>query len=302
MRPRRSKVADAKHVERVAPLTLPAWFTKNRVHGHTRLILRLWHDTDEFTLAAAGFKALGAHVFTRHVKTGAEDPWWPTGQPPGRNVVQQFIKNAHAEGLKIFTYYWHMSETSLQKPHPDWVCKKLNGNPISGRTKGAYLDITGPYREVVLTRLLELAAMGTDGLFFDFRHLPPRGCWHTALAQAWEALTGAPPPDDDDNDPVYRQFLDFKAKKIEETFIYWRDRVKADFPNVSVHRQHDDRPGVDGPRNDNAAGAPRRFGQERIPACPQHEIQQGGLHRQRSQNAGRSRTSGTRMDGAPRRC
>jgi hypothetical protein len=31
---------------------------------------------------------------------------------------------------------------------------------------------------------------------------------------------------------VYRQFLDFKARKIEDTFAYWRDRVHADYPEV----------------------------------------------------------------------
>jgi hypothetical protein len=30
----------------------------------------------------------------------------------------------------------------------------------------------------------------------------------------------------------YQRFLDFKAAQIEETFRYWRDRVKADYPNV----------------------------------------------------------------------
>jgi hypothetical protein len=36
----------------------------------------------------------------------------------------------------------------------------------------------------------------------------------------------------DDADPLYRRFLDFKAEKIEETFAYWRDEVKAAHPDV----------------------------------------------------------------------
>ena len=36
----------------------------------------------------------------------------------------------------------------------------------------------------------------------------------------------------DDADPVYRQFLDFKARKIEQTFAYWRDEVHAQYPDV----------------------------------------------------------------------
>ena len=144
---------------------------------------------------------------------------------------QEFIDEAHAEGLKIFAYYWHMSEKTMADLHREWICRDWNGNPVDTE-RGLYLDMTGPYRELVLTRLRELAGMGADGLFFDFRHLPPRGCLNTALAIAWEARMGAPPPAPNDCDPLYLDFLDFKAEQIEDTFAYWRDRVKADHPNV----------------------------------------------------------------------
>jgi hypothetical protein len=101
---------------------LPRWFDANRVQGHTRLILSTtWYETPEFTQAAAGFRELGAGAFTRHVKRGDEDPWWPTALPvdadgtphssrpreingvilePGENVAEEIIDEAHAEGLK----------------------------------------------------------------------------------------------------------------------------------------------------------------------------------------------------------
>jgi hypothetical protein len=233
--------------------SLPAWFEANRVQGHTRLGIRQWLDKPEFAQAAAGFRALGADAFARHVKSGDEDPWWPTavplapdgrplsdrdrtinGQfiPRGRNVVQEMIDEADAEGLKIVTYHWHMTEKTLEDLNPDWVCRNKKGEPIVG-PRGIHLDITGPYREVVLMRLRELAEMGADGFFFDYRHLPPEGAWGSALEEAWRAETGeeaAPRPDD--ADPRYRRFVDFKAEKIEETFAYWRDEVKAAHPDV----------------------------------------------------------------------
>ena len=222
-----------------------------------------------------------------------------------------FIDEAHAEGLKIFTYYWHMSEKSLADPHQRMDLQTTGRRCRSThQRRGSYLDMTGPYRELVLKRLLELAAMGADGLFFDFRHLPPRGCWDTALAHAWKARTGAPPPAPNDCDPLYQQFLDFKAEQIEETFVYWRDQVKAAIPERRLHRQHDDRSGLDGPRNDDAAGAPRRLSEERVPARAHPKLQQAGFRAPpmsdlriaaRSQKAGRPRTPGARMDGAPRR-
>ncbi len=213
--------------------SLPPWFTANRVHGHTRLTLSTWKDTEEWVGAASGFKWLGAHAFTRHAKTGGEDPWWESGEPPPPNVVKDFIDSAHAAGLRIFTYYWHMSQTSLERPpHENWVCKSWSGSPIKARPGAHYLDITGPYGDVVLARLRDLAVMGADGLFFDARHLPPRGCWGTALEEDWRRLTGQPAPRPIPASRLYQQFLDFKAKRIEETFIRWRDEIKAAHPNV----------------------------------------------------------------------
>lgn len=201
---------------------VPRWFDAHRVKGHTRLALgavgkrRYLPESDEFAHAAAAFKALGAGMFARHVKLNNGDPWWPTAKPrcedgtlysqhprdvagytlePGVSIVQQTIDEAHHEGLKIIAYYFHMTEKTLSEgamvgdcvvpPHDEWVCKDPNGNRITiPRKPWFWLDITGPYREVVLTRLLELADMGIDGLQFDFFHLPPKGCWGTALEEA----------------------------------------------------------------------------------------------------------------------
>jgi hypothetical protein len=234
MTPSIPKLDSVAPIEIAHPASLPAWFTVNRVHGHTRLKLADWGDSDEFREASAGFKSLGAHAFVRHVKHGGEDPWWPMGELPVRNVVAQFIADAHAKGLKIITYYWHMSQKTMEQLHPKWVCRRRNGTPIEAATRGNHLDITGPYREVVLNHLLELAAMGADGIMFDFHHLPARGTWGSPLARAWSdgPGNGAKPPAPDDCNEVYQQFLDFKARQIEDTFIYWRDRVKAEYPNV----------------------------------------------------------------------
>ena len=135
-------------------------FLASRVQGHTRLRLRPWLDTPAFAGAAAGFKSLGAAAFTRHVKKRKDDPWWPTAEPialdglplsdrdriidgalvaRGRNLAQEMIDEAHAEGMKIAAYYWHMSEESLvESPeldvdlYKDWICKDHDGTPIVG--------------------------------------------------------------------------------------------------------------------------------------------------------------------------
>jgi hypothetical protein len=216
-----------------------------------------WYDTREFEHAAAAFKGLGAAVFTRHVKSADEDPWWPTkvpldpdGRPhssrprvirsvtllPRDDVARTIIDEAHRERMRILTYYWHASEATVAELSPEWICRRPRGTPMKS-PRSVHLDITGPYRDVVLTRLLELAERGADGLFFDYRHLPREGCWHSALEEAWKAETGEPkaprPPREGESPSArYLEFLDFRARKIEETFAYWRAKVKAKHPAV----------------------------------------------------------------------
>src|SRR5262245_24514726 len=243
------------------PAGLPRWFDANRVQGHTRLTLGMppefWYRTPEFDHAAAGFKRLGAAVFTRHVKSADEDPWWPTkvpldpdGRPhssrprvvrgvtlrPRDDVARKIVGEAHREGLKILTYYWHASEATVAALPPAGSCRRPRGQEMKS-PRSIHLDITGPYREVVLKRLLELAERGADGLFFDYRHLPHEGCWHSALEEAWRSETGdprAPRPPTKGQAPSarYLEFLDFRARKIEETFAYWRAKVKAEHRGI----------------------------------------------------------------------
>ena len=211
---------------------------ENRVKGTTRLGIGRWEDTPEFAEAAAAFRALGASAFTRHFKSRDEDPW-------PKQTWLDMINRARQRQVKIFAYYWHTAEATIaQDPDNEhWVCKDENGNVIVEKVKGddeddddkgrIALDITGGYRQIVLNRLLLLAHLGIDGLMFDERHLPPTGCWGSALEDVWRGEMGEePPPAVDDRDPRYRVYLDFKARRIEDTFLYWRNAVQARYPHV----------------------------------------------------------------------
>ncbi|MCK5799270.1 MAG: hypothetical protein KAI47_18895, partial [Deltaproteobacteria bacterium] len=270
-----------------ATRTLPAWFEGNRVHAHTRLQLGQFKSwtyngkdyTDKFAKVAPIFSALGVSVYTRHIKTGPEDPWWPSAAPkvngqsvlqgsgdrtillcdqssgkqtpivlPGNvNLAKKIIDDAHARGLRIILYHLPLADGRISSPypcgspkplHPEWACHNADGSlALTGR--GVVSDITTPYRDVVLQRLMELAAMGTDGFYFDGTHMPNNGCWGTALQQSFEKTSGQTLPKNltqdqlnNELDPVYRAFLRYQAKKVEETFRYWRDTVKAAYPGV----------------------------------------------------------------------
>ena len=256
--------------------SLPSWFTTNRVHGHTRLILSQWpHDSPHFARAAAGFKALGAHVFTRHAKTGDEDPWWLTRRPIPL-CVQDVIENAHAEGLRIVRLLLAHVSRRVWKTDPGWVC----------RTRGRHADRThqseefiwtsrGRYREVVLAPGCAIwPAMGADGSCSSISGTSRPGVAgdRRSRKRGQAETDGAPPPT--------------QRRRIRSTSVpgfqgrenrgniraTGATEVKPQHPERPLHRQHNHGPGVDRPRNDHAAGWLRRFRQERVPARPEPEF------------------------------
>lgn len=249
-------------------LTDLSWLPAERVHAHTRLQPVRWAahecvpgpqwlDTTEFEDGGALIAALGAKVLTRQIKQG-EDPWWPASLPlgndygderlncgvtvaEGRNIAQEIIDEAHLAGLKSIMYYWHMTEEALADANPDWICKDPAGGTLF-HARGAMLDITGPFGDIVKSRLVELAAMGADGFYFDNRHLPAEGVYGSALEDDWVLETSEPVPTGgwtsmapvyDHTDADYRRYLAFKARRMEETIAGWKTAVQALYPGVA---------------------------------------------------------------------
>jgi hypothetical protein len=231
---------------------LPEWFRGNRVQAHTRLNVR-WADRPEFVGAAARLKSVGISVMTRHVKSADESPMWRDRvfiSPPEAGIDRQDINAVVAKarstnslaraldaaekaGVEVLAYYWHMSDAAVSRRNPEWICRDAADRPQADARDGAFLDLTSPYREVVLQRLLDLAEMGVGGFYFDADHMPYNGCWGTPLAAEFTRATGqAAPRRANFNDPVYRGFLGFQAYRTAETFAYLQSRVQQKYPNV----------------------------------------------------------------------
>jgi hypothetical protein len=234
------------------PRALPEWFRGNRVQAHTRLSVR-GMDEPQFSGAAAELKALGISVMTRHVKSGDESPWWrdralPTPPEAGaaRGDVAALVVRARASnalanalaaseeaGVKVLAYYWHMSDAAVARRNPEWVCRDAIGRVQEDARDGVFLDLTSGYREIILERLLELAALGADGFYFDADHMPHDGCFGTRLAADFTRLTGKPAPRRPNFiDPVYRGFLGYQGYRTAETFAYLQNAVQQKYPNT----------------------------------------------------------------------
>ena len=218
-------VADAARYQ------LPDWFDGQRAHLHTRLA-----RSEQYLGMKVGeaFRSMGARVFTRHVKSGDEGPFWPTkfGTPHAvatkRNFVTEMIADAHAADCKMIGYYWITTEAAVEKEHPEWMCRDARDRLIAASRRGKYLCLNTPYRDLIEKRLLELVELGVDGLYFDFRHMPPGGCWCTTCREKFRRETGLDMPASPRiDDPGRPRVIEFNNQTIEEAFRQWRGAVHA---------------------------------------------------------------------------
>ena len=214
------------------------WFFSNRIQAHTRLSLIRHGHMAAFQQAGALFRASGAQVFTRHVKTSDEAAWWPSAHgkihpvAKQRNIAAEIISEAHANGCRIIAYYRHMEDRAMAQQHPDWLCRDWRGRTI-GRRRGDYLCFNSPYADFVLLRLQELAAMGADGFYFDSVHMPKSGCWCRYCRERFTQATGLKHPNKRaKRDPVWHALIDFNNQSIVSTFNNWQRALKSRYPGL----------------------------------------------------------------------
>lgn len=225
-------------LDEIEDYRLPDWYEEHRVQLHTRLSLR-WLDAPIFFNAAEAFRAMGATVYTRHIKSGAEGAWWASAvgavDPAAaeRNLAQEIIDDAHAHGCRIIAYHRHMEDDWAAQEHPDWAARDDKGAIMLGRrTKMCF---NSPYADFMQTRLLELVAMGADGFYFDETHQPKQGCWCGYCRAQFTALTGLQhPPGFDPGNPVWQRLADFTNLTIERVFRQWRPAIHAANPECAM--------------------------------------------------------------------
>jgi len=216
---------------------VPQWYEANRVHGHTRLQFNRYPMTAEhFTQTSKAARALGAHVLVRHIKSSTETPAWfsesanEAEQRKRAAPLRELFEIASKEGLHTIAYYWHISDAKSAEEHPDWVCRDAQGNPQMHR-RGAYLDITGPHRDDVKRALLQAAAAGAEGFYFDHRHLPAGPCLGTHLESVYRKKYGKAPTLRR-NSPDYLRWRQLRASEMADTFHFWGDELHAQFPET----------------------------------------------------------------------
>lgn len=225
---------------------VPPWFDENRVQAHFEN--GIGDDLNGlYQELHPAIRGMGARVLTRIFKTTAEGAWWTTEAGytnellRGRDLGREIAENAHEHGLKTFAYYRIMCDDYVEFEHPEWLCRDVAGELVlEPRTRKRpkeedrkhVICFNSPARELVQTRLLELAERGVDGIYFDSWHMP-EVCACGSCQKAFHEETGrAMPIKAKRGSQDYALMVGFTARSIVRNFRQWKQAVHAEYPDV----------------------------------------------------------------------
>jgi hypothetical protein len=178
------------------------------------------------------------------------------------HAIAEMAKQAHAvnnysfvyiAGLECITANADKSEHSFFKDHPDWVQRKITGEPaIFGGGTAFWIDEgdedvwISPYapewRKIYMERVRQIAATGIDGVYVDIPYwMTHFDGWEDSWASfddytvaAFKQQTGLDAKKDvklgDFNDTHFRTWVDFRIQTITEFMKEIDQNVKAANP------------------------------------------------------------------------
>lgn len=222
-----------------AGLEPPRWYDRTRMCLHTRFGPP-WVEREAFRQVAAGFHELGARSYVRHLHTRGEGLWWPSETGPSApwgtgTLARELVAAAHERDLRLVAYYRHLEDSHLAETQPRWCCRDDLGAVRMGRNGAPRICLNSPYLELLEARLVELAELGVDGVYFDEDHWPRDGCWCEACVRGFEGETGLDMPARvDEEDPRYRRLLEFGAVSMERSFARLHGTLRAVAPDLAL--------------------------------------------------------------------
>lgn len=181
-------------------------------------------------------------------------------------AIRQLAQRAHAAhnyafvyiaGLECITAHADQTPHTLAKDHPDWLQRKLSGEPAIFKGGDAFWIAPGdedvwisPYapqwRKTYMERVRQIAATGIDGIYVDIPYwMTHFEGWENSWASfddytvaAFRTATGLDARHalklGDFSDPNFRQWVDFRMKTITD-FMREIDRnAKALNPHIKT--------------------------------------------------------------------
>ncbi|MGE5647440.1 MAG: hypothetical protein ACM336_16790 [Acidobacteriota bacterium] len=227
------------------------WTHKVRIGGHSLRLDRV----DEIVRSATETNVYG--IETDNDITGRYESFLDPAEK--LKAIRAVAEKAHAAGNKAFVYIAGLecitanadrAPHSFFKDHPDWVQRKLTGEPavFGGGTafwiaKGDEDVWISPYaaewRKIYMQRVREIAGTGIDGIYVDIPYwMTHFDGWEDSWASfddytvaAFKARTGLDAKKDikpgDFNDPGFRRWIDFRIDTLTEFMREIDANVKA---------------------------------------------------------------------------
>src|SRR5579875_2110918 len=181
-------------------------------------------------------------------------------------AIQAVAEKAHAAGNFAFVYIAGLEcitanaaevKHSLYKDHPDWVQRKITGEPalFGGGTafwirKGDEDVWVSPYapewRKIYMEHVRQIAATGIDGIYVDIPYWMTHftgwedswASFDDATVAAFREQTGLDAKKDvhlnDPDDPGFRKWVDFRIRTIDRFLAEIRRNAVAVNPNIAV--------------------------------------------------------------------
>jgi hypothetical protein len=173
-------------------------------------------------------------------------------------VATEFNRLVHGAGMKVVWYYPSLEVISpggergpsFYKSNPDWAQISLWGEPnvfygggvvfwVDPGAESVWLSPNGPWRSYYLNRVKRLAQTGADGIWPDVPLYPTfvvDWCDHSVHAQeAFKADTGyALPTDDDWNDPIWRRWVEWRHRNLNQYLLDIAAAGRAVNPDFEV--------------------------------------------------------------------
>ena len=181
------------------------------------------------------------------------------------DALRKIAIAAHAHGQKAFVYVAGFecisanadSPHTLAKEHPQWLQRKVTGQPAIFDHTAAFWIAKGeedvwvsPYaadwRAIYMQRIRQIAATGIDGIYVDIPYWMTHFTgWEDSWASfdantvaAFRAKTGLDATKDvkigDFNDPGFRKWIDFRIETITAFMTDIRKNAVSVSPTISI--------------------------------------------------------------------
>lgn len=180
-------------------------------------------------------------------------------------AIRRAAAAAHLHNNKAFVYIAGLECISsnangphtLAKDHPEWLQRKVSGQPAIFDAKAAFWIAKGeedawvsPYaadwRALYMQRVRQIAATGIDGIYVDIPYWMTHftgwedtwASFDDATVAAFRRETGLDAKHDvrigDFNDPAFRKWVDFRIRTITDFLIEIRANATQVNPGISI--------------------------------------------------------------------